>query len=212
MSYVYKITNKEKKKSYIGQTNFSIQKRFQEHIYASQTKHRTFQNMPLYRAFRKYGIDNFSIEKIEECSAEIINEREIFWIEYYDSFNNGYNATKGGGGRLSYDRKLVCDTYLKTKSIKKTSEIVGCSQPTVSFIIHQNIPFSIIKQNYSLNKKEVIYHSKKVAMIDKNTKEILKVFPNMAEAGRYIGHNRSHIQNVCCGRRKTAYGYIWKYL
>lgn len=49
-------------------------------------------------------------------------------------------------------------------------------------------------------------------MIDKNTKEILKVFPNMAEAGRYIGHNRSHIQNVCCGRRKTAYGYIWKYL
>ncbi len=144
--------------------------------------------MPLYRAFRKYGIDNFTVEETEECSKEIVNEREIFWIDYYNTFYSGYNATKGGCGRLSYDRNLVCDTYLKTKSIKRTSKIIGYSQATVSFIIHQNIPFSMIEQNYSLNKKEVIYHSKKVAMIDKNTKEILKVFLNMAEAGRYVGH------------------------
>jgi len=47
---------------------------------------------------RKYGIDNFSFEVIEECSLEELNDKEKYWIKYYDSHNssNGYNLTDGG--------------------------------------------------------------------------------------------------------------------
>jgi len=46
---------------------------------------------PLSRAFRKYGLENFTFEIIEECSPEKLNERERHWIHFYDSFYNGYN-------------------------------------------------------------------------------------------------------------------------
>ena len=46
---------------------------------------------PLSRAFRKYGINNFSFEIVEECSKEELNKKEKYWINYYNSFFNGYN-------------------------------------------------------------------------------------------------------------------------
>jgi hypothetical protein len=51
---------------------------------------------------RKYGIDNFLFEVVEECSLEELNNREKYWIKYYDSHNplNGYNLTDGGNTSL----------------------------------------------------------------------------------------------------------------
>ena len=94
LGFIYCISNYINSKKYIGQTHYSIQKRWQEHKYDSSSN--KCANRPLYNAIKKYGIDNFYIEQIEEVSDEKLNEREIYWIEYYDSFNNGYNATKGG--------------------------------------------------------------------------------------------------------------------
>ena len=42
---------------------------------------------------RKYGLENFTFEVLEECDAAALNERELYWIRKYDSYNNGYNAT-----------------------------------------------------------------------------------------------------------------------
>jgi hypothetical protein len=53
----------------------------------------------LYDAINKYGSENFSIEEVEECSPEVLNDREVYWIEQYGSFKNGYNATRGGEGK-----------------------------------------------------------------------------------------------------------------
>lgn len=89
--YIYKITNKINNKIYIGQTT-NYKRRFAEH------KRQRSGNEPekvLYQAFSKYGIENFNFEIIEEC--ENYNEREIFWIKYYNSLvPNGYNMTEGG--------------------------------------------------------------------------------------------------------------------
>ena len=52
---------------------------------------------------KKYGIKHFSIEQIEECPDEILSNREIYWIKFYDTYNNGYNATLGGEGCPKYD-------------------------------------------------------------------------------------------------------------
>jgi hypothetical protein len=48
-------------------------------------------NYPLSLAFRKYGLENFNFEVLEECLAEQLNQRERYWISYYDTFFNGYN-------------------------------------------------------------------------------------------------------------------------
>lgn len=55
-------------------------------------------NRHLLRAWRKYGDENFEFSILEKCDESKLNEREIYWIEYYDSYYNGYNQTKGGDG------------------------------------------------------------------------------------------------------------------
>ena len=88
---IYKITNLINGKCYIGQTTDS-KRRFSEHRAKGYGAEK---NKILYYAFDKYGIENFSFEIIES-QIENYNERERYWIRYYDSFENGYNATEGG--------------------------------------------------------------------------------------------------------------------
>lgn len=84
MSIIYKITNDINGKVYIGKTEFSIEKRFNEHYRDAYKPSK--EKRPLYSAMRKYGINHFHIEVIEECSSEEVSQRETYWIEYYDSY------------------------------------------------------------------------------------------------------------------------------
>ena len=96
MAYIYKITNKTNQKSYIGKTTRTPQERFEEH--RREAKRDRSKDRPFYKAINKYGMDNFTLETIEECSDEVASEREQFWIQAYATFKNGYNATYGGDG------------------------------------------------------------------------------------------------------------------
>ena len=87
---IYKITNKLNNKIYIGQSN-NITRRFSEH----QTKGSS-SRIPVDEAIQKYGKENFSFEIIEECPLDKLNERESYWINYYDTVVNGYNCSIGG--------------------------------------------------------------------------------------------------------------------
>ena len=203
MSYIYKITNNINGKIYIGKTSNTIEQRFKRHCLDSLK----YKERPLYRAFNKYGISNFSIEQIEECSPEQASDREIYWIEYFGSFKYGYNATKGGDGKTYLDYDLIYQTYNQTKSIIKTAKLCNCNEDSVSAIIKlKGVSQETIKENCKINR------SKLVAMIDKQTGVIIKVFISTWDAGRYLGKGHQHIQEVCSGKRKSAYGYFWKYL
>lgn len=92
---IYKITNKLNNKSYIGLSK-QIEVRWEQHKKRYLDKNDKEYNKVLYRAFRKYDLNNFKFEIIEECDEEQLKEREIYWISYYDSFTNGYNETPGG--------------------------------------------------------------------------------------------------------------------
>ena len=107
MGYIYKITNDINDKVYIGKTEFDIEKRFQEHC-RDALKDRN-EKRPLYNAMNKYGIEHFKIEEIEQCND--IENREKYWIEYYDSYNNGYNATLGGDGKTLINYDLVVEKF-----------------------------------------------------------------------------------------------------
>lgn len=98
MGFIYLITNNVNNKKYVGQTIGSIQERWNQHLRATREKG----SRHLYDAIKKYGYQSFSIQKIEEVPNEQLNERECFWISYYDSFKNGYNMTSGGEGGYYY--------------------------------------------------------------------------------------------------------------
>jgi hypothetical protein len=57
----------------------------------------------------KYGLDHFHISQIEETNDP--DEREKYWIEYYGTFKNGYNATIGGDGKRYLDYDLIIALY-----------------------------------------------------------------------------------------------------
>lgn len=90
---IYKITNNINKHCYIGQS-IHIEKRWEEH--KNKYNWQRESNKPLYLAFQKYGLENFTFEIIEECNQEQLNIKEQYWIDYYDSYKNGYNLTCGG--------------------------------------------------------------------------------------------------------------------
>lgn len=87
---IYKVTNKINGKVYIGQS-VDIGRRWRQHMTAKD-------DIYFHKAIQKYGVENFEWEVIEQCKKKDLDAREIYWIEYYDSFNKGYNCTKGGEG------------------------------------------------------------------------------------------------------------------
>ena len=89
---IYKITNKINNHCYIGQSR-DIKERWSNHRSESSNQNSKAYEYPLYRSFRKYGIDNFTFEVLEECSIDKLNEKEIYWIEQY---NPEYNQIAGG--------------------------------------------------------------------------------------------------------------------
>ena len=90
---IYKITNKITQEAYIGQS-VQIEERFNEH--KNPTNWNREKNKKLYQAFLNFGLNNFSFEVIEECETSELNEREQYWISYYNTYPNQYNMTSGG--------------------------------------------------------------------------------------------------------------------
>ena len=90
---IYCIENLINGKRYVGQS-IDVYRRWSSHRNESVVSRDYF----LYQAFRKYGIENFCFFILEECNEEALNEREIYWIKQFDTFNNGYNMTLGGAG------------------------------------------------------------------------------------------------------------------
>lgn len=208
MAYIYKITNLINQRSYIGKTENTIKQRFRMHCQdacKAQNQHR-----PLYRAMRKYGLKNFVIEEIEQTDEP--NEREQYWIAYYGTYKNGYNATPGGDGRSYIDREAVVQAYKEVKCVKEVAKMLHIDYCTASTIL-KNCHVQI-KSSADMSIERC---SLPVDMLDLDG-NIVKEFRSVTDAGRYMENNdlcgslpHRHISDVCRGKRKTAYGYRWRY-
>ena len=199
MAYIYKITNQINGKIYIGKTIDSVEKRFEEHCKESRKERST--HRPLYAAMQKYGEKNFVVEMIEEVPANNLNEREIYWIEKFQSFKNGYNATIGGDGTSYLDYDLIFQTWLTNYSCNKTAELCHCCPDSVQKIVREygEVP----------SRQKAL--SKPVAKINCQTNEIIQIYPSTLAAEKDNG-NSHHIAQVCQGKRKTCQGFKWAYL
>lgn len=204
MAYIYKISNDINQKLYIGKTEFSIDKRWKEHCNDALKNHN--EKRPLYLAMRKYGIKHFTIELIEETDNP--EEREQFWIQYYDSYHNGYNATLGGDGKKFLNYNQIYELWQQGLLVEEISSQLNYDKGQVGKILTE---LGVSIQMKQKRARQIISH--RVAQIDKNTNNILAIYNSVAEAERAMSQkSRGHIGSVCVGKRLSAYGYKWKYI
>ena len=153
---IYCIKNTINGKCYIGQA-IKLQKRLKAHWKNFSSD--SYSHIVIYKAFKKYGIENFELiilktisDSLSQRTKKELDELEKFYIEKYDSYNNGYNSTLGGdGGVLGYkhteetkeklreyaiaqakEKEKDESNWYKAKNIFTGEEIIGCSQKDLS--------------------------------------------------------------------------------
>lgn len=142
--FIYKITNKINGKSYIGQTIQNVKERFYQHCATKCSQ--AILNMVIHKAINKYGKSNFTIEVIEEIDSTNLNDRERYWIKYYNSYNNGYNSTKGGQDGCKPFKDLDVESIIKEYNTGKSLRTLG----TIFKVDKQTIKDLLIRHNVEL--------------------------------------------------------------
>lgn len=175
---VYSITNIITNEKYIGLTSQNLKRRLKNgNGYKPMTKIR--------KAIEKYGWGNFKVEVLFEsyCRKEA-EEKEIYYIEFFDTVKNGYNKQAGGYKSTGY-------TVDKTTKEKLSN-------------IHKGKHYSP-KTEF---KKGIAFPSlfKKVQCIETN-----EIFDNIKEARKKMKIS-NHIGDACSGKRNMCGGYHWKYV
>ena len=209
MAFIYKITNKTNGKVYIGKTERDIETRWREHIrHAKALPH-----IPLYKAINKYGETNFIINCIEECSSKDVNEREQYWINFFDSYGQGYNCTLGGDGSLlqlpEEEIQEIISKYQNGKRLDLLCKEYHHDYKTLKRIfLERGVE---IKINAGPMK-----NAKTIYAIDPITLCVVAEYESISAAGRAIcaeGKNPRAISNHISKYKNTAtisHGYLWK--
>lgn len=156
--FIYKITNNVNGKVYIGQTIQTIKERFYQHCSTKCSD--SVLNMAIHRAIKKYGKSNFTIEVIEEVDKDSLNDREKFWIEYYNSYNNGYNSTRGGQDSSTHCKELDAESIIKEYNSGKSLRSIGNTfkvdkQTIKDLLIRNNITLRTTR-SYKLSQTDRI--------------------------------------------------------
>ena len=191
MAIIYKITNKVNGKVYIGQTRTSLKERMSKHYSHSRVENVT----GIDAAIKKYGKENFDIDIVEECPQGLLDEKERYYINYYNSYNEGYNLTLGGqdglGTKKVFDVEIVKEKLKQYKTIKATAKELQCGDRTLSnFIKENNIPYNFKPKG----KVENIIGKGKPFVEGDGVKavhiiELDKTFPSLKECAQWLIDN-----------------------
>lgn len=205
MGYIYKIYNDVNDNIYIGQTTISIPTRWSQHKQNAKTR-----ETHLYLAMRKYGIDNFHIEKIEEVPDKQLDEREKYWISYYNSYYDGYNSTLGGEGKLnSVSIQEVEGLWQQGFGITEIADILGVSRMVIRERIYASSLYS--EEEAQLRGRKKLLSKKRKGIIQKTLDgSFIAYYESGVQAEEKTGISRKAI-SWALRRGGTSNGYIWEY-
>ena len=170
----------------------------------------------------KYGIENFVVEELLTCDNEELSSYEIQFIDKYQTYSNGYNATKGGDGSILFDYKEIINLYEKGANVLEVSRKIGCSTNTVRNVLkNNNIDIRPIskEQLYENGLKKCLNPKVEVLQLSSEEK-IINSFSSIADAAHWLVDNgyaktynsgvKQKIRLCMRGENKTAYKFIWK--
>lgn len=209
MCGIYKIENLINGKVYIGKS-IDIDNRIRNHKSESFNPISNSYDTAIHRAIRKYGVDNFSFEVIEECNRDDLNEKEQYWIDYYNTFKQGYNMTLGGEGRPMIDASRIYDLWDIGLSIAEISENTGHTKYTIILILKEYDKYNN-KESYKRGRKNTVKKTGKSILQYDLFGNFINQYQSIAEASKNTGIKRTNITNCLRGHQLSAGDYQWIY-
>jgi len=215
-SGIYCIENLVNHKKYIGQSN-DIDYRWKRHKYELNCG--THDNDYLQKSWNKYGEGNFIFYILELCEIEKLDEREVYYIDFYETFSNrekGYNLTSGGQLNKKYSQE-VCNKIsqalqghnVSESSRKKISEhhadVSGEKHPM----------YGKKHSEESKNKMRLSQIGVKSPRRNLNPVyciELDEIFDDATAASKILNLDSSGILKCCRKERKTCGGYSWTFV
>ena len=211
MNKVYRIWNNLTGNSYIGSTTKEIEFRLQDHLQKSAKKVDT----KFYKAIEDYGPQAFEIELLDEVETiDELAQKEIYYIEAYQTLSNGYNSNRGGGFKKSIyqfeqgnpDPIAIYDT------LESAADSVGASRKTIS-----NACLGSLKSAkgylWSYTPEYPIVEDKRSKTVYQYDLDglLIATFSSAREASKQLGIGLSSITRCCRGERKQTSGYKFSY-
>lgn len=248
---IYKITNKINGKSYIGQTKhirgfkgryYHAGKNNVERVYYYHKRMKelgSHYNDHLLKSMNKYGLEAFDVCEVLDTAnnQEELDEKEIYYIQKYDSFHNGYNANIGGNGNRGVPQPKgeentlstpVCQLTLDGEFVREwgsLGEIRRNSEYNVPNIVQTCRGINtkaydflwVYKKDYDPNK-EYYWNApnrfKRIVLLDDNNK-IITEYNSVAECSRLLNIDRKTVRDSCnhvFNKPKYKLAYKDKYL
>ena len=213
---IYKIENLINHKIYIGQS-IQIERRLQ--------KHKTIKDdLYIHRAIQKYGVDNFSFEVIQECDQQQLSQREIYWIDFYNSLiPNGYNMIPGGSNGCGLSKGKIIEKYSlegefleQYPSARQASNINNINQSNIisccNELRNQAGPY---QWKWKESNKKIFpikgtFVNDSVLQYDLQG-NFLKQYSSTDEVCKLFRVSKSGLSLACTGKNKTLLDYQWKY-
>lgn len=230
---IYKATNVVNQKIYIGQTTTSLQERIYFHIYRAEHSlnitHTHFIN-----AIRKYGKNAFTWEQIDQAETkEELDRKEIYWIKYYNSVEEGYNIQAGGqsfdtekfaaacGSKPFYAYKANGEFLGEFINRKAFGRQYGIADTHIADVLNHkynscNGYIFIDKEEFTEEKLQQMLAKVKnsfrpIIAINLTTFEQFGPFNSIKECKEALNLKNNHIGEILSGKRKTQEGYTFKF-
>lgn len=222
---IYKITNNLSNKAYVGQS-VNIEQRW------GYYRHGSKDHTPILFAVRKYGLNNFTFEVIEECDREMLNEREIYWIKKANTISpQGYNLSTGGRKTTwmyAPSRETLEKRSKALKGQKRTDETkrkmsIAQKGRVLSEEHKEKLRLAHLGQqpwNKGVPMKEET--KLKMASSKRGTPAVWRnravvrgdgvVYESIKDAAEAISATYKGIIRVCKGERNKIYGHTFRYV
>ena len=155
---IYAIKNKVNDRFYIGQSA-NVRRRISQHFSALRGGYHC--NTALQQDWDTYGEDKFESLLLEECSQEELESKEMYYIEKYHSFTNGYNKTRGGIG--PHGQIFSAETHQRMRDSHHDYRRANHPQAIKIALLNTNETFDCIKdasEKYHVASSDIIRNAR----------------------------------------------------
>lgn len=162
---------------------------------------------------REIGFDNFTFEVIEKCSNNVLDDRERYWISFYNTIKNGYNEALGGKGKPLWTNKKLqaCrDLYNEGWFLQDIADVFDSNVKTVS---------KKLRLSYGIDTQENTNQNKSISVKCIGDNDYSELFISKTEAAKFLINNNytknkniaSVIDKIDNGIKNNskAYGFYW---